>query len=146
MPWPGLFLHLSAGLVHSADVQCPFSHSTFELKLPHVCAWSKTFLHLSTPRWLVTTSTSVSSRCLHKTNIRPSFLCFAVKWTAREMNNFLAHTCLFGALILKYMICLTWKIFAWERLSSATHLVTFPKPGWEFFSLTPAVESSLESL
>lgn len=137
-PCPGLFFRLSAGLTHSADVQRPFSHSTFELKLPHVCAWSKTFLHLSTPRWFVTTSISVSSQCLHKTTVHPSFLRFAVRWTAGEMNNFLAHTYFFGALILKYVVALTWKIFAWERLSSATHLVTFPKPGWDFFFISPS--------
>lgn len=40
----GLFLHLSAGLAHSADTWCPLSHSTFEMKPPHVRAW-RTCLH-----------------------------------------------------------------------------------------------------
>lgn len=40
----GLFLHLSAGLAHAADTWCPLSHSTFEMKPPHVRAW-RTCLH-----------------------------------------------------------------------------------------------------
>lgn len=58
-PCPGLFLQLSAGLVLSADTRCPFSHSAFETKLPHLC-----MKHLFTPR-LVITSISTSFQCLH---------------------------------------------------------------------------------
>lgn len=106
MLWPELFFHLSAELIHSADVWCPFSHSTFELKLSRLCMKQKLLAPLYTQavsHSLHLHVFSMSAQDYHSAFCSP--LCSKMdSWTDGQI----AHTYLFGALVLEYMVSLIW--------------------------------------
>lgn len=144
MRWPGLFWCLSAGLIHSVDVWCPFSHSAFELKLP--CLRMK-------QNFLAPVYTQVVSHNLHlhvfsmsPQNYRFPFLSLLCRNIDSWGDGQFLSTSLWGPSIREHGIP-NMKLYLPEKVCHQQPVwLPFQNQGGISFSLAQAVESSLESL